>query len=1272
NTNKNWLKHLLLENNQRQKYIRNNRSVFVREDPKFLRILPQHSDIITAIQEKNPVYMLLKVPNVDSNLHKKSLIPLIPGYKVFIYYGSCYCTIELGWCEVKQIILWILNEFGADSKFQNRLNIQQTFEKSDDLHQYLENSSTLNYNSRLSLPFLLGLTTTENVKWLRGYVGAHYSNIFELEYKQYKAEKEINTIIKSAKRDANSLEAEIKQGIQTELTFNLQKSDIDSTLIQAMSNKIIKMQKELNNTKKRLCRSHQTVIALQELLEKESNNSSEDDECSDIESDQDLSETLNLQEILNLLIIKGKLGSTVFVSTEIFLELILRQPCPKCCNTDIVTKKHQIKVSGFLVKINITCNKCSTTVFYKNETDGVDYSKLVAGAGLVGGVNREEWMTMLCACGITRQSGKKQYFQKQEAFFQKIQESAESSANFALHAACEQVKLQGNHVLEVSFDNSWSHVRKASQASGEFIYHGKIDGYRAKPIVGYHLVEKPRIYKNKKEETIVINEGNYNNSSRQMEHANLIGSITKITPTLIEYDIVLGVAIDGDLNSNKTLANQPIVSKIFADLKHKAATVRKKIDEKWKYLEQPIMNFYNRAVYAACIRTGNNNHLSPTDNDLHQLHYDVQREDKRICNVAEIHNRNEIRAKKITQQKNQLQDFDWSQDLVPYGKSVQDNIIKYTFRPSFSDIIPNFDSFILCEGCGSFPKRFPEQGLCKLCGFYWNHELSHFIINPKFHSAKGKSLTQPKLNMIEIVLLEVFNLQHFKELQYKSIESFILKKDTLTIMPTGGGKTLIFSIASTLFYGLTVVFTPLKSVMECQLRELISIGIPSAYLFAATDQPLDMQEKIFSEIASGFIKILWITPEKFIQNFQFRQMLKKVAEIRGIQFVVDEAHCIKEYANFRPAWNQLSQLKEEFGSAPILLLTATCSEYMASQLSINLKCFSLNIIRNIQIYRPELKLQVLPKPVKKDKLLDAIFKIINETTTGRIIIYCATPDECSNIMIALKKQYNPDLITIYHGKMSNADRKITLTGWKTGLYRYIVATNAFGMGIHVADVRVIIHVTFPISITNLVQEIGRAARDGNSEEDPITTIFESSYCCEDTYTCRQILYYTPFKWTTDPQIPECNICDNCIRKIQDKATKANIRNDLLKILDITEKLLKMVEEKKLTSFGREELVDVFLKADNKNTKSKNLSLLWTGEVAIYKPMISTRDACFHMVDKLIIKGFIKQNIIIEPIRPNSLILSYSCSIIAISDNAREQITINEWWEFVKQSSRQKK
>ncbi|CAG8734423.1 12214_t:CDS:2, partial [Gigaspora rosea] len=461
-------------------------------------------------------------------------------------------------------------------------------------------------------------------------------------------------------------------------------------------------------------------------------------------------------------------------------------------------------------------------------------------------------------------------------------------------------------------------------------------------------------------------------------------------------------------------------------------------NERWKYLEQPIMNFYTRAVYAACIRASDDNYPPITDKDLHQMHYDI--------------------------------------DLVPYGKIVQDNITRSMFCPFFFELIPNFDSFILCEGCGSFPKRFPEQGLCKLCGFYWNHGLTNYIVNTKFHSTKEKLPIQSLLNMIEAVLLE------------------------------GGGKTLIFSVASVLFCGLTVVFTPLKSLMGCQLKELIDIGIPSAYLFAATDQPPDIQEKIFQKLLQDILKFCGL---------------------------------------HQKTWNQLIKLKDEFTSATILMLTATCSEFMANQLIINLKCPNLNIIRSKHIHRPELNLQI---------------------TSGQIIIYCAMPDECIDIITALKGQYNLDSITTYHGKLSSNEQKKALTGWKTALYRYIVATNAFGMGVDIADIRVIIHTTFPISITNLVQEIGRAAQD---DDDFAATIFESSYCFQDIYTCQQILYYTSFKWTIDLPISECNVCDNCIRRSQDKAVRVNVYNDLLRMLNVTEKLLRMVTERKLMSFGRE-------------------------------------------------------------------------------------------------------
>ncbi|CAG8628225.1 12090_t:CDS:2, partial [Gigaspora rosea] len=734
------------------------------------------------------------------------------------------------------------------------------------------------------------LTTTENVKCLHGYVGARYSNIFDLEHRQYKAKKEINSVIKLAKRDASSLESKIEQGIQTDLMLNLQKSDINSALIQTL-----------------------------ELLEKESDNSSSD-EYSDIESDQD--ETSNIQEIINLLITKGKLGSSLFVSTEIFLELILKQPCPKCYNIEIVTKKHQIIVSGFSVKINITCTKCSTTVFYKNEADGIDYSKLIASAGLVGGVNREEWVTMLCAC-----------------------ESAENSANFALRAACEQVKSQAKNekwkYLEQPIMNFYSRaIYAACIRAGNNSYSLPTDNDLHKlhyDIVMDHLLD------------------NYNLT---LPEPNLIGKFNIQSNALKEFlKGITQLAPHQSLITNMRTSQNESVNKIKLNYTDK----KQDYPKSYKTCHALAVIHNNNGILELLQILRQAGKISKHSNQdlLNIALIWKQREDKRICNIAEIHKKNETRAKKIIQQKDQLQDFDWPQ-------VIQDNITKYTFQPSFSVLIPNFDSFILCEGCSSFPKRFPEQGLCKLCGFYWNNELSHFITNSKFHSIKSKSLTQPKSNIIKIALLEIFNLQNFKELQLESIESFISHKDTLTIIPTGGDKTLIFSIASILFYGLTVVFTLLKSVMECQLRELINIGIPSAYLFAATDQLVDIQKKFFSEIASGLIKVLWIAPEKFIQNFQFRQMLKKLAEIRSIQFVVDEAHYIKEYAHFRLAWNQLSQLKDEFTSAPILLLTATYSEYIANQLAINLKCSHINIICNIQIYRPELNLQVLSKPAKKD------------------------------------------------------------------------------------------------------------------------------------------------------------------------------------------------------------------------------------------------------------------------------------------------------------------
>ncbi|CAG8852742.1 38647_t:CDS:2, partial [Gigaspora margarita] len=234
------------------------------------------------------------------------------------------------------------------------------------------------------------------------------------------------------------------------------------------------------------------------------------------------------------------------------------------------------------------------------------------------------WSTMLCLCGITRQSGKSQYFQNQEKFFDGIKAAAEESANNALCVVCEEIVSKEDEILEVGFDCAWSKVREAPQASAEFIYNGTPEGFRHKPIVAFNVVEKPRIY-NKNEKKVIISEGNYNDSSRQMEHANLISIISKVTPILYKYNLTLDIGVDGDLSTNKTLSEEKVVHKIFADLKHKSKILRNKIvsEKRWKRLEQPIMNFYTKSVYAAVARTQNPDIISPTDNDLYLIQSEV-------------------------------------------------------------------------------------------------------------------------------------------------------------------------------------------------------------------------------------------------------------------------------------------------------------------------------------------------------------------------------------------------------------------------------------------------------------------------------------------------------------------------------------------------------------------------------------------------------------------------------------------------------------------------
>ncbi|CAG8770082.1 3359_t:CDS:2, partial [Racocetra fulgida] len=150
-----------------------------------------------------------------------------------------------------------------------------------------------------------------------------------------------------------------------------------------------------------------------------------------------------LQELIQFLISKGKLGSSLLISTELFLTYILNQKCPTCQNKNINEKRYKIKVIELSVKIIVTCYHCQVETFYGNEIPGIEFSNLVAEAGLAGGVNHKE-----------------------------IKAAAEKSANNALCVVCEKIGSNKKETLEVGFDCAWSKVREASQASAKFIYNG--------------------------------------------------------------------------------------------------------------------------------------------------------------------------------------------------------------------------------------------------------------------------------------------------------------------------------------------------------------------------------------------------------------------------------------------------------------------------------------------------------------------------------------------------------------------------------------------------------------------------------------------------------------------------------------------------------------------------------------------------------------------------------------------------------------------------------
>jgi len=319
---------------------------------------------------------------------------------------------------------------------------------------------------------------------------------------------------------------------------------------------------------------------------------------------------------------------------------------------------------------------------------------------------------------------------------------------------------------------------------------------------------------------------------------------------------------------------------------------------------------------------------------------------------------------------------------------------------------------------------------------------------------------------MEALLKRYFGYDEFRPMQKEIINNILNKNDSLVLMPTGGGKSICFQIPALKLNGITIVISPLISLMKDQVDSLQVNGISAEYL----NSSLSYREidNIKNKIQNKEVKLLYIAPERLaLESFKVFLMTLQIDLI-----AIDEAHCISEWGhNFRHEYRNLKFLKTLFPNIPIVALTATATTKVREDI---LKQLNLN---NPKVFtssfnRDNLKLIV----AKKNKSFNKIVNLIKEHKDQATIIYCFSRKETERIASKLRERGFSALP--YHAGLSNPIRKFNQEKFINDRVNIMVATIAFGMGIDKPDVRLVIHHTFSKSLEGYYQEIGRAGRDG--------------------------------------------------------------------------------------------------------------------------------------------------------------------------------------------------